>query len=100
MKTIEERAREYAPHPFGPDFILPAQVEHIINQQRISYIAGATEQEAIDKANYQQGYHDAIEKARKWFANYLMEIGYLDDWMRDSSNMESGEERFIKAMEE
>lgn len=42
----------------------------------------------------------AIDEARKWFANYLMEIGYPDDWMRDSTNMESGEERFIKAMGE
>ena len=40
-----------------------------------------------------------IEKACEWFADYLMEIGYPDDWMRDSPNMESGEERFIKAME-
>ena len=29
----------------------------------------------------------------------LMEIGYPDDWMRDSPNMESGKERFRKAME-
>ena len=41
-----------------------------------------------------------IKEARKWFADYLIEIGYPDDWMRDSPNMESGEERFIKAMEE
>ena len=42
----------------------------------------------------------AIDEARKWFADYLMEIGYPDDWTRDSPNMESGEERFIKAMGE
>ena len=42
----------------------------------------------------------AIDEARKWFADYLMEIGYSDDWMRDSTNIESGEERFIKAMGE
>ena len=40
----------------------------------------------------------AINEARKWFADYLMEIGYPDDWMCDSPNMESGEERFRKAM--
>ena len=53
-------------------------------------------------------YSDAIEWARKaviedardWFSDYLMEIGYPDDWMRDSPNMLSGEERFRKAMEE
>ena len=122
MKTIEERAKEYAPDPFDPDYILPAREGHIVNQQRIAYIAGATEQKAIDDAillkldslweendarhnhedemHYKQGYHDAVDKARKWFADYLMEIGYPDDWMRDSPNMESGEERFIKAMEE
>ena len=41
-----------------------------------------------------------IEEARDWFSDYLMEIGYPDDWMRDSPNMLSGEERFRKAMEE
>lgn len=75
MKTIEERAKEYAPDPF------------LAALERKAYIAGATEQKAIDdakllkiksswekeaqithddKANYQQGYHDAIEKACKW----------------------------------
>ena len=41
-----------------------------------------------------------IKKACEWLADYLMEIGYPDDWMRDSQNMLSGEERFRKAMEE
>ena len=41
-----------------------------------------------------------IEEARDWFSDYLMEIGCPDDWMRDSPNMLSGEERFRKAMEE
>ena len=53
-------------------------------------------------------YSDAIEWARKdllnkaceWLDNYLMEIGYPDDWLRDSPNIESGKERFIKSMEE
>ena len=53
-------------------------------------------------------YSDAIEWARKevinkaceWLDAYLMDIGYPDDWMRDSPNMQSGEERFRKAMEE
>ena len=42
---------------------------------------------------------EVIEEARDWFSDYLMEIGYPDDWMRDSPNMLSGEERFRKAME-
>ena len=41
-----------------------------------------------------------IEEARDWFSDYLMEIGCPDDWMRDSPNILSGEERFRKAMEE
>ena len=53
-------------------------------------------------------YSDAIEWARKevinkacdWMDSYLMEIGYPDDWLRDSPNIESGKERFQKAMEE
>lgn len=49
---------------------------------------------------YKQGFHDAIEVTCEYFDTYLMEIGYPDDWMRDSPNMESGKERFIKAMEE
>lgn len=51
-------------------------------------------------------YSDAIEWARKevinkacdWLDTYLMEIGYPDDWMRDSPNMESGKDRFRKAI--
>ena len=87
MKTIQERAKEYAPDAFDPDYILPASEEYIVNKERSAYTAGATEQKAIDEAtllklksawekqaqinhndeaNYQQGYHDAIEKACEW----------------------------------
>ena len=41
-----------------------------------------------------------IEKAADWFTNYLAEIGYPDDWIRDSKVQQSGMERFKKAMEE
>ena len=41
-----------------------------------------------------------IDKACEWLDTYFMEIGYPDDWMRDSPNIESGKERFRKAMEE
>lgn len=40
-----------------------------------------------------------IDKACEWLDNYLMEIGYPDDWLRDSLNIKSGKERFRKAME-
>ena len=77
MKTIEERAKEYSKGQWDEPTALKA------------YIAGATEQKAMD-----------IEKACEWFDNYLMEIGYPDDWLRDSLNIKSGKERFRKAMEE
>lgn len=49
MKSIEERAKEYAPDPFDPDYILPAREEYIVKEQRNAYIAGATAQKAIDE---------------------------------------------------
>ena len=55
MKTIQERAKEYAPDAFDPDCILPVREVHIVNKERSAYIAGATEQKAID-----------IEKACEW----------------------------------
>ena len=89
MKTIEERAKEYAPGTSNSDSLFPTRISTLAAIERRGYIAGATEQKAID-----------IEKACEWFTDYLMEIGYPDDWMRDSPNMASGKERFIKAMEE
>lgn len=35
--------------------------------------------EAVEKAR-----KEVIEKAADWFTNYLAEIGYPDDWIRDS----------------
>ena len=55
MKTIEERAREYAPDTFDPDQIIPAREGYIVNLQRKAYIAGAKEQKRID-----------IDKACDW----------------------------------
>ena len=124
METIEERAKEYSKGQWD----IPTAIK--------AYVAGATEQKAIDeqvrlkkcddmtKAEYNHEtafvdwylengkgtptYSDAIEWARKevinkaceWLDTYLMDIGYPDDWMRDSPNIESGKERFRKAMEE
>ena len=48
MKTIEERAKEYAPDAFDPDYILPAREGYIVSLQRRAYIAGAKEQKTID----------------------------------------------------
>ena len=77
MKTIKERAKEYSKGRWDE----PTAYE--------AYISGATEQKAID-----------IDKACDWLDTYLMEIGYPNDWLRDSLNIKSGKERFRKAMEE
>ena len=130
MKTIEERAKEYSLKDFDGYY---TGREKAMEE---GYIAGATEQKAMDEevrlkkcddmteAEYNRetafvdwylengkgmpAYSDAIEWARKeviekaceWLGNYLMEIGYPDDWLRDSLNIKSGKERFRKAMEE
>ena len=76
MKTIEERAKGYAPDAFEPDCILPAREGYIVNLQRRAYIAGATEQKAIDDEAMLKGFttdelraelkrRNAEEKAKK-----------------------------------
>ena len=63
MKTIEERAKEYAPDPRDPDYILYSEAGYVVNRYRDAYIAGATEQKAID-----------IEKACEWLGPHLAEV--------------------------
>lgn len=114
MKTIEERAKEYADRHkateinyFGVGKVYG--YERIYNAEITAYERGATEQKIIDdaellklksswekeakishndEANYKQGYHDAIKKA----CELLKAVGALRD---DDSIM-----GFIKAMEE
>ena len=97
MKTIEERAKEYVERHGG------SVANHCFGfgrSYRMAYEAGATEQKAIDDAillklksawekqaqinhddelNYQQGYHDAIEKACKVYRNELRRLKTLLD---------------------
>ena len=68
MKTIEERAKEYAPDPRDPDYILYSEAGYVVNRYRDAYIAGATEQKAID-----------IEKACEWLGPHLAEVADLYD---------------------
>ena len=82
MKTIEERAKEYSLKDFDGYY---TGREKAVEE---GYIAGAKKQREKD-----------IDKACAWFEKYLAEIGYPDDWCRDSEVQESGEERFRKAME-
>ena len=41
-----------------------------------------------------------IEKSCEWIESYLFDIGFPDDWCRDSATMKSGKQRFLEAMEE
>ena len=83
MKTIEERAKEYSLKDFDGYY---TGREKAVEE---GYIAGATEQKAIDDAecinqvlmgkvstinydaenHYKQGYHDAVEKAYNIFCH-------------------------------
>lgn len=85
MKNIKERAHSAAWQIFEEIGLSKHSVDRMseIIAEKIS------EQKAID-----------IDRACEWLDTYFMEIGYPDDWLRDSPNMESGKERFRKAMEE
>lgn len=113
MKTIAERAKEV-----GTLSQLRSDYPYDKRSIMVGYIRGATDQKDIDDAElsklksvwgnetqvnrrcYIKGYQDAVDKACKWFGDYLFDIGYPDDWMRDSPNLKSGEAKFRKAMEE
>ena len=76
MKTIEERAKEYAPDPF------------LAALERKAYIAGAKDQQYIDKLFIEQ----LIEKA--WsLANSMYQTG-------KDNLVPLTKDEFIKAMEE
>lgn len=79
MKTIEERAKEYAPDPFDPDYILPAREEFIVKQQRKAYIAGATEQKAIDIEKAKT----AFGKACGWLSTYPWYNGVFEEFIKN-----------------
>ena len=97
MKTIEERAKEWGEHivETTPYDVVNGKACVFVEDRNIadvaeeSYIAGATEQKAIDDAEcanqvlmgkgssinyYKQGYHDAIEKACEWLGPHLAEV--------------------------
>ena len=130
MKTIEERADAYVGHPEEIDeftsatikrgaYIRGAKEQKAIDEEiRLKKSDDMTEAEYNREITFVDWYlkngkgtptySDAIEWARKavieeacdWFSDYLMEIGCPDNWMSDSPNMLSREERFRKAMEE
>ena len=112
MKTIEERAMEYAPEPLNEHYAISAFIAR--ENERQAYIAGATDQKVIDdakllklksawekqaqinhddEANYKQGYHDAIEKAKTAF-------GKACGWLSTYTWYNEVFDEFIKNMEE
>lgn len=128
--TIEERADAYVGHPEEIDEFTSATIKRgayirgAKEQKEIDEEIRLKKCDDMTKVEYDREvafadwynkngkgaptYSDAIEWARKeviekaceWLGNYLMEIGYPDDWLRDSLNIKSGKERFRKAMEE
>lgn len=88
MGTIKERAKEYAPDSLDPDYILPAREGYIVKQQQQAYIAGAKDQQYVDKLFIEQ----LIDKA--WsLANSMYQTG------KDNLTPLTKDE-FIKAMKE
>lgn len=127
--TIEERADAYVGHPEEIDEFTSATIKRdayirgakeqkaIDDEMLLKKWDDMTEAEYnreiafvdwyLKNGNGAPTFSDAIEWARKeviekaceWLGNYLMEIGYPDDWLRDSLNIKSGKERFRKSME-
>ena len=72
------------------------------NKPTKSFIARSIEE--IEKEAFKEGHEagkkETIEKACEWIESYLFDIGFPDDWCRDSATMKSGKQRFLEAMEE
>ena len=130
MKTIEERAKEYSDRHKSIENSYFKGYNYYIAEtydaEKFAYEAGAYDQKTIDdaellklksawekqaqinhddEANYQQGYHDAIEKARKWLKEHIYEyiaVGNTDFGKPYDIHLCSEElfDDFPKAMEE
>ena len=125
MKTIEERAKEYSDRhksiekSYFRGYNYNYNVAEEYDAEKFAYEAGAYDQKTIDdaellklksawekqaqinhddEANYQQGYHDAVEKACEWLEGYCCEIGCKYDCNFDDI-MVDGPKRFRKTME-
>lgn len=96
MKSVKERADGaiYEPtdgHPlkacevvaFARGYELGAKEQKAIDDAKLLKLKSAWEKQAQinhnDEANYQQGYHDAIEKACEWLGPHLAEVADLYD---------------------
>ena len=90
--TIKERAIEYCKEQWDAPTAMTAYMDGAIEQKAIDdaqllKLKSAWEKQAQinhdDEANYQQGYHDAIEKACEWLGPHLAEVADLYDSRAD-----------------
>ena len=83
MATIEERAKEYVPNVFGPNYVeLPARGgEFFLRALRDAYIAGAKEQKAIDEEVRLKKCDDMTE------AEYNHETAFVDWYLENGKGM-------------
>lgn len=85
MATIEERAKEYVPNVFGPNYVeLPARGGgFFLRALREAYIAGAKEQKAIDEEVRLKKCDDMTE------AEYNHETAFVDWYLENGKGMPS-----------
>ena len=92
MKTIEERAEQYATRPLIPDSTIPA---YIANEKRDAYFAGVKDQQYIDKLLIEQ----LIDKAWRYFED-MLDSWCLEVGLDPEEYVPAEKERFYKMMEE
>lgn len=86
MKTIGERAREYAPDAFDPDEIIPAREGYMVERERRAFMVGAMQQKEIDKAIFEKWYCKNICYRRKECQiplNICFRIGEIEKQMEE-----------------
>ena len=99
MKSIEERAalnliyeKDFCGNSLSDNMVCRAYVrgaeeQKAIDDAKLLKLKSAWEKQAQinhdDEANYQQGYHDAIEKACEWLGPHLAEVADLYDSRAD-----------------
>ena len=52
----------------------------------------------LSHTSFDAGYKLAIEKAAKWFEEYLFDDNIIDDWLRNSKVLMNGRDKFLKDM--
>ena len=84
-KTIQERAKEYAPDAIFPDEILPAREQHLVNLERRGYIEGATvEHELLTKWNSPDNHPiDDHYVIGKFTGDRVYRLVYYDDLWKE-----------------